>query len=489
MSSTNKTTNYELTQFLATDVPSWLVDYNGDMLKIDTQMKVNATAAAAAQNKADGADSKADTNAADIDTLEAALNTPSTGLVARVSDVEGDVDTIESLIGNGSPTTTDKTLIGAINELDGDIGTLDGKVDTVEDKVDLLGNRRFVLIGDSYLQGATYHEGGAWTYDTTPWGTYFCNILGLDPATVPMLAVGGAGFAAQTDQGTWPSRFPAFAETVTDPDTVTDVIIAGGINDAIFSNRASVVSGIVSMGTLVRAAFPNAKIHIAYIGVDKFDVSSQLKSYEMRDTYALTAAQGPKMTYLADCEFVLQELEFLQADGVHPNSVGNNFLACALVNAIFGNSIEVPSTTYDYTLTSAAMSNTINLKGVRKGEFAQLINKTSQIISLTSAVTGEFNGSSVDIELATIPASASFIYGQADTNGKSFVQVTVPAFFYTDNAGTPTNILGMAVVCVVNGKLKVRPIAVDPTTGAYVTGDMDTFVLPAFTITFDTLLS
>ena len=38
MSSTNKTTNYELSQFLGTDKPAWLSDYNTDMSKIDVQM-------------------------------------------------------------------------------------------------------------------------------------------------------------------------------------------------------------------------------------------------------------------------------------------------------------------------------------------------------------------------------------------------------------------------------------------------------------------
>ena len=35
MSSTNKTTNYKLSQFVGTDVPSYLGDYNSDMSKID----------------------------------------------------------------------------------------------------------------------------------------------------------------------------------------------------------------------------------------------------------------------------------------------------------------------------------------------------------------------------------------------------------------------------------------------------------------------
>lgn len=42
MTATNHTENYNLSQFVGTDRPTWLVDYNGDMAKIDTQMKQNA---------------------------------------------------------------------------------------------------------------------------------------------------------------------------------------------------------------------------------------------------------------------------------------------------------------------------------------------------------------------------------------------------------------------------------------------------------------
>lgn len=48
MTATNKTTNYQLSQFVGTDRPTWLGDYNGDMSKIDTQLKRNADDIAAA---------------------------------------------------------------------------------------------------------------------------------------------------------------------------------------------------------------------------------------------------------------------------------------------------------------------------------------------------------------------------------------------------------------------------------------------------------
>ena len=42
MSSTNKTTNYNLSQFIGSDKPTYLGDYNSDMQKIDNAMKTNS---------------------------------------------------------------------------------------------------------------------------------------------------------------------------------------------------------------------------------------------------------------------------------------------------------------------------------------------------------------------------------------------------------------------------------------------------------------
>lgn len=55
MSSTNKTTNYNLSQYIGTDKPTYLGDYNGDMLKIDTQLKANADSASNAASTAGAA--------------------------------------------------------------------------------------------------------------------------------------------------------------------------------------------------------------------------------------------------------------------------------------------------------------------------------------------------------------------------------------------------------------------------------------------------
>lgn len=121
MGSTNLTPNYELSQFIGTDKPAWLQDYNGDMLKIDTGIAGAKTAADNAQSAADGAQGDATTALSDIANINTELGTVENTL----STATGNINTINSLIGNGTPTTTDQTIIGAINEINANLGGLE----------------------------------------------------------------------------------------------------------------------------------------------------------------------------------------------------------------------------------------------------------------------------------------------------------------------------------------------------------------------------
>lgn len=121
MATTNHTPTIELSQYISTDKTSYLVNYNDDMLKIDSAIAADRDDITTAQSTADTAEGKADTNKLAIDAVEAELNDPTTGLSVRVATNTGSINTINSLIGNGEPTTTDKTIIGAINEINAKI--------------------------------------------------------------------------------------------------------------------------------------------------------------------------------------------------------------------------------------------------------------------------------------------------------------------------------------------------------------------------------
>lgn len=103
MASTNKTTNYNLSQFIGTDKPAWLSDYNGDMGKIDAGINT-------AQTTATGADGKADTANANIGTLASLNTTDKTSCVAAINEAN--------------------TLAGTANTAAGDAYTLASGADT-----------------------------------------------------------------------------------------------------------------------------------------------------------------------------------------------------------------------------------------------------------------------------------------------------------------------------------------------------------------------
>lgn len=126
-----RTVNYDLCQYEGSDKTSYLVNYNGDMLKIDTAIKNAADAASNAQSTATSASNKADSVESSVGTLNTQINGAG-GIAADLVTVQGSVNTINSLIGNGEPVTTDKTIIGAINELAGEIPSGDVDAEDVD---------------------------------------------------------------------------------------------------------------------------------------------------------------------------------------------------------------------------------------------------------------------------------------------------------------------------------------------------------------------
>lgn len=75
MSATNNTTYLNLPQFIGTDVPSWLGDFNGAMEKIDTGYNNVDIKAGKAASTANSASSKADVNTQSINSINAELKT------------------------------------------------------------------------------------------------------------------------------------------------------------------------------------------------------------------------------------------------------------------------------------------------------------------------------------------------------------------------------------------------------------------------------
>ena len=103
MASTNKTPNLELSQFIDTDKPAWMTDYNNDMSRIDTycgDMKDSADELAeivAALDERETQHNQALLDAIDnIDISITRLTTAVQGLTTRMLTLETNYDTMNT---------------------------------------------------------------------------------------------------------------------------------------------------------------------------------------------------------------------------------------------------------------------------------------------------------------------------------------------------------------------------------------------------------
>lgn len=112
MASTNKTEFYDLSQYVASDKPTYLTDYNNDMDIIDGAIHSVDVKAGVAETKADSADTKADN-----------AQTTATEALNSAGSANTNIGTMANL-----DTTNKSTLVGAINEVNDKANDNDSKI-------------------------------------------------------------------------------------------------------------------------------------------------------------------------------------------------------------------------------------------------------------------------------------------------------------------------------------------------------------------------
>ena len=147
MSATNHTQNYDLSQFVGGDIPSWLNDYNGDMSKID------AAIASVAQGSGDVA--------ADVASLK-----------SRMTSAEADIDAAESNISTLQSTTSAQGA--AITQNANNITTTNNNVSALDTRVTALENATDLDFDLSAHTGAAVLT-SSFTLDTSSGVNYLLN--------------------------------------------------------------------------------------------------------------------------------------------------------------------------------------------------------------------------------------------------------------------------------------------------------------------------
>lgn len=146
MASTNKTTHYELSQYVGSDKPTYLGDYNTDMSKIDAAINSAKTTADSASTAATNAQTTAETAQTTANTAVTNAATAQSGVVENATNI----GTLASL------STADKTsLVGAINEVNNKALVVDSMNGSETNKAPSVNAVKLFLDGTTLYSDAT----------------------------------------------------------------------------------------------------------------------------------------------------------------------------------------------------------------------------------------------------------------------------------------------------------------------------------------------
>ena len=194
-------------------------------------------------------------------------------------------------------------------------------IDEINNNLNLLINKKYIFIGDSYLEG--YSPDGT----IENWGIKLVNILGLQPNQYQIVAYGGSGFTREDTK-----TFEQMISELNNDELVTDIVVCGGYND-VGSLYNNLFSKMTSFKSIANSKFPNAKIHIGHIGWSKnyrhiYPLSVNISNYKK-------ATKSLGLHYLSNVEYILKDMfAMLSSDDIHPNSTGQEALAIGILSAI-----------------------------------------------------------------------------------------------------------------------------------------------------------
>lgn len=197
---------------------------------------------------------------------------------------------------------------------------------------------KMIMIGDSY--GTTPSTGHYY------W-EYFRDTSGfVQNENFFSKFAGGAGFG----NGSYLNNIKSLSDVISDKDSITDIFVCGGWNDAKSEITDSIFqTGVEDFDNYCKENYPNARISLAHIswgnqsllnkGTSGWRVADMLKVSLRR---YLDASHNNGWRYITNSEFILHNYDkSLWHDGVHPNENGYNLLGSALSTAFLSGSADV----------------------------------------------------------------------------------------------------------------------------------------------------
>lgn len=344
--------------------------------------------------------------------------------------------------------------------------------------IENLGKRRYVFIGDSYGSGLGNNTSNTdsnwidWCAQEAlkiPVGEYYKN------------ASDGAGFCNGT---TFETLFNDIS--ISDPLTITDIVVCGGWNDGSAGNMA-VRSAMKSFVTTAKAKCPNATVHIGMISwCDSYRryTNAGDRGYptwncrNALDAYRWAGAAGA--AYIVNSEYVMHNMSYFQNDGLHPNTDGSKALGEHIATYLLGGGIDI----FRYEKVGFSSNSSVVTKGIP--EMYSLINNGQvslimstdeglhiDIVSQSIVCDGFLNGHGLTI--------GSFHDDHVSFRGGTFSEMSWYGPGYVRTGGTWRNITIMVRLGPAReGKSKELQVALFDTSGGFTTlSDVDAIWAPS----------
>lgn len=227
------------------------------------------------------------------------------------------------------------------------IAEIQNRIIALETLTDRLANRKFIIVGDSYVQTSDYAAkllANLGLDNTMASLNYVCKVN--SDASGYIVARGGEGF---TNHGNGPDPdangfliILGDSENVIDnKDEITDIVVLGGANDSFWDVYDSYVyTNMNAFATYVKATYPNAKLWCGFIARIRGTNPSNITSKNLIGAY-YNYSNNPNFTYMHGVEFSLYPADnMLAADNMHPTAVGGDNIAVKAAQVLlYGNAV------------------------------------------------------------------------------------------------------------------------------------------------------
>lgn len=317
----------------------------------------------------------------------------SSGAIINLQNQIGDLSNLN--------TADQSSLVNAINEVDSDVQTLTKEVSIFN----LSDNSNIIVIGDSWANGLHATHGlWYWLDRFLPHNDFYHN------------QENGSGFAALgVNIHTFLDLLQIVETGISNDDSITHIIVMGGLND---ENLSGVSSAVNTFCNYAHTTFPNAAISIIAVNRSQFGAMNR---YDYITAYESIANELPYVKFI-DCTHLVPIEYWHNASHLEEN--GYLIVARNVANILLGGT---PSTTCRRTsVTLTDSTNAINVTGyLYQSSDGSLLFKTPLInVSGTFALGGLVKGLRLALDTpisGTNTVEQTFNAYVTDSNGSRLI--------------------------------------------------------------------